>query len=99
MAALLTAAPLLAQNSESGAGNGGAAGTLPTTATAVEVTESPTVDGRLDEAVWQQAGAMTDFTQREPFDGQPASERTEVRVLFRPRHGGSRLRPERPRDA
>ncbi|MCY3613136.1 MAG: DUF5916 domain-containing protein [Gemmatimonadetes bacterium] len=82
MAALLTAAPLLAQNSESGAGNGGAAGTLPTTATAVEVTESPTVDGRLDEAVWQQAGAMTDFTQREPFDGQPASERTEVRVLF-----------------
>ena len=82
MAALFTAAPLFAQNSESGAGNGGAAGTLPTTATAVEVTESPTVDGHLDEAVWQQAGAMTDFTQREPFDGQPSSERTEVRVIF-----------------
>ena len=25
---------------------------------------------------------MTDFVQREPFDGQPASERTEVRMVF-----------------
>ena len=82
MAALLAAAPLFAQDSESGTAAGGAAGTLPTTATAVEVTESPTVDGRLDESVWRQAGAMTGFTQRVPFDGQAASERTEVRVIF-----------------
>ena len=82
MAALFPAAPLFAQNSEPGSGNGGSGGTLPTTATAVEVTESPTVDGRLDEAVWRQAGAMTGFTQRVPFDGQPASESTEVRVIF-----------------
>ena len=82
MAALLAAAPLFAQDSESGTAAGGSAGTLPTTATAVEVTESPTVDGRLDESVWRQAGAMTGFTQRVPFDGQAASERTEVRVIF-----------------
>ena len=36
----------------------------------------------LDEASWQQAAVMTGFTQREPMDGQPASERTEVRVVF-----------------
>ena len=82
MAALFPTAALFAQNSESGPANGGSGGTAPTVATAIEVAESPTVDGRLDEAVWQQAGAMTGFTQRVPFDGQPASERTEVRVIF-----------------
>jgi hypothetical protein len=51
-------------------------------ATATEVTASPSIDGRLDEAVWQQAPVMTGFTQREPMDGQPASESTEVRVVF-----------------
>ena len=74
--------PLSAQNADPGMTNGGNGGTVPTTATALEVTESPRVDGRLDEAVWRQAAAMTDFTQRLPSDGQPASEQTEVRVLF-----------------
>ena len=55
---------------------------MPATAIATEVTESPSIDGRLDEAVWQQAPVMTGFTQREPSAGQPASERTEVRVIF-----------------
>lgn len=39
------------------------------------------IDGRLDEAVWQGAG-MGDFIQRNPLDGKPASERTEVWVAF-----------------
>ncbi len=39
------------------------------------------VDGRLTEAVWQGAGT-DDFTQRNPLDGKPASERTEVWVAF-----------------
>ena len=83
-ALLLLAAfnPLSAQNADPGMTNGGNEGTVPATATAIEVTESPRVDGRLDEAVWRQAAAMTDFTQRLPADGQPASEQTEVRVLF-----------------
>jgi hypothetical protein len=40
-----------------------------------------TIDGRLDEPTWQGATALTGFVQRVPFDGQPASEQTEVRVL------------------
>src|SRR6266516_175020 len=40
------------------------------------------IDARLDEAAWAQAVPVTDFTQRDPHEGQPASERTEVRVLI-----------------
>jgi hypothetical protein len=40
-----------------------------------------TLDGRLDEPAWRAAPAATDFIQSEPFEGRPASERTEVRVL------------------
>lgn len=41
-----------------------------------------TVDGRLDEAVWQLAAPATDFTQQEPGEGQPATRRTEVRLVY-----------------
>ncbi|HEX8691374.1 MAG TPA: DUF5916 domain-containing protein [Longimicrobium sp.] len=40
------------------------------------------VDGRLDEAAWATAPAATDFVQQSPNAGQPATERTEARVLF-----------------
>ena len=67
-------------------GGGGSAGTgtagRPPVATAVRVLEAPVIDGLLDEEVWQQATPMTDFVQAEPLEGQPASERTEVRVLY-----------------
>ena len=36
----------------------------------------------LDEAVWSSAGLITDFVQQEPSEGAPASESTEVRVLY-----------------
>jgi hypothetical protein len=39
------------------------------------------VDGRLDEPDWLGAGPATRFTQLDPKEGEPASERTEVRVL------------------
>ncbi len=80
--AFLVAGPLLAQSSQSGSANGTSGGPVLMVATATEVTASPSIDGRLDEAVWQQAPVMTGFTQREPMDGQPASESTEVRVVF-----------------
>ena len=51
-------------------------------AVAVGVSDPPVIDGRLDDAAWARAAPMTGFTQREPRDGQPASERTEVRVVF-----------------
>ena len=82
LALLAAAGPLLGQNSPGGMTNGDSAGPMATTATALEVTESPRIDGRLDEAAWGRATAMTGFTQRVPEDGQPASERTEVRMLF-----------------
>ena len=40
------------------------------------------IDGRLDEPAWSQAEAATDFRQESPTEGAPASERTEVRVLY-----------------
>ena len=39
------------------------------------------LDGRLDEAEWARADSITDFTQRDPVEGEPASERTVVRFL------------------
>ena len=41
----------------------------------------PVIDGRVVEEVWRSAVAYTDFTQQDPSEGAPATERTEVRVL------------------
>ena len=50
-------------------------------------TESPvTVDGLLDEPIWDQAHEATDFIQLQPDKGAPASERTVVRILFDDRY-------------
>ena len=40
------------------------------------------IDGRLDEAAWSAARPVSDFTQSWPVADSPASERTEVRVLY-----------------
>ena len=40
------------------------------------------VDGLLDEAAWRDAPMASGFRQQEPFEGEPATEITEVRVLF-----------------
>src|SRR5688572_22108753 len=50
-------------------------------AVSAAVTAPPTVDGRLDEATWAGGQLVSGFTQREPTEGQPVSERTEVRIL------------------
>ena len=45
--------------------------------------QQPVIDGDvLGEELWQQVDIATGFQQTEPFEGQPASERTEVRVAF-----------------
>jgi hypothetical protein len=41
-----------------------------------------TLDGSLDEEVWRAAEPAAEFVQAEPHEGQPATERTEVRVAF-----------------
>jgi hypothetical protein len=40
------------------------------------------IDGRLDEAAWASAPVTDRFTQIDPDEGRPASQRTEVRVLY-----------------
>lgn len=40
------------------------------------------VDGRLEEAGWSRAVPITNFRQSEPHNGEPATERTEIRILF-----------------
>jgi hypothetical protein len=52
------------------------------TVAAGRVTTRIVIDGRLNEPDWQAAQAATDFVQRDPDEGQPATERTEVRILF-----------------
>ena len=68
-AACLTTSSLSAQNG-SRIGN----------ATFVE--DGPTIDGLIDDAVWARAQPITGFIQQEPVEGRPASEKTEVRILY-----------------
>jgi hypothetical protein len=49
---------------------------------AVPLEGTITLDGRLDEAAWEAAPVVTDFVQQRPAPGEPATERTEVRVLY-----------------
>jgi hypothetical protein len=53
-------------------------------ATVVRTADVPTIDGVLDERVWQQAALIDEFVQIEPAEGQPATEKTEVRLLYTP---------------
>ncbi len=49
---------------------------------AVRVRGTIRLDGRLDDEAWAQAPPVADFYQRERHEGLPATERTEVRVLY-----------------
>jgi len=51
-------------------------------AQAARVDHAPKLDGTLDDPLWQQATPITNFRQREPYEGQPPTERTEVRILY-----------------
>ena len=49
---------------------------------AVRVSEPIIMDGALNEEGWALAEPVTDFFQKDPREGAPASEATEVRILF-----------------
>lgn len=56
---------------------------LPKVANAIRVSQGEIqVDGRLDEAAWSRAIPTTDFVQKEPVEGAPPTERTEVRFVY-----------------
>src|SRR6266571_2776385 len=50
--------------------------------TAERVAQAPIVDGRLDEPIWATVPPVTTLYQREPTEGAPVSEPTEVRFLY-----------------
>ena len=50
--------------------------------TAVYIESKISIDGRLTEPAWATAQPATGFTQRDPSEGSPATEWTEVRVLY-----------------
>jgi len=75
-AALAFATPLLAQGAPP-------TPTLPPPRIAnAQPRSTPIVlDARLDEAAWQAVQPLTDFTQSQPNEGEPATQRTEIRFL------------------
>jgi Domain of unknown function (DUF5916) len=62
----------------------GAATDGPVSLRALRLTEGQPIriDGLLDEPVWTSPDVATDFLQREPDNGAPATERTEVRAAY-----------------
>jgi hypothetical protein len=78
-AALCTLPWIAAQAQNSGTSNSTAGrGSIRITRAASEIK----IDGVLDEPAWDSADSITEFRQQEPNEGQPASEKTIVRVLF-----------------
>src|SRR5258706_3524656 len=49
---------------------------------AIRITDTIKIDGLLDESAWSLVQPATAFLQQQPTEGAPASEGTEVRVLF-----------------
>jgi hypothetical protein len=49
---------------------------------ATYITTAPAINGVLDEQIWQEGEWIDDFTQNEPYNGRPASQRTEFKILF-----------------
>ena len=62
--------------------SGAPASTLPVSAVAARVDQAPRMDGTLSDPLWQQAVPLTNFRQREPHEGEPPTERTEVRIIY-----------------
>jgi hypothetical protein len=49
---------------------------------AVRIEHPPKLDGTLDDPLWESAHPITDFHQREPYEGQAPTEKTEVHILY-----------------
>src|SRR4051812_23820028 len=49
---------------------------------ATRATHAPVIDGHLNEEAWTTAVPISGFVQRDPDEGKPATEDTEVRILF-----------------
>jgi len=52
------------------------------TARAIPIETTIVVDGRLAEPAWNTAPVVGRFSQKDPREGEPATEQTEVRILY-----------------
>jgi hypothetical protein len=52
------------------------------TVRATRLTSAIEIDGRLDEAVYEEIPSMSDFIQNDPDEGAPATQKTEVWLFF-----------------
>ena len=43
---------------------------------------APKLDGTLNDPLWLDTKPITDFRQREPYEGETATEKTEVRIVY-----------------
>lgn len=78
--ALVPAAPLSGQTDQTSRSVTRTA--APRMVTAAPLTGAVRLDGRLDDPAWAAAAPATDFTQSWPSPGEPATFRTEARVLL-----------------
>jgi hypothetical protein len=44
--------------------------------------ERPIIDGRVDDGIWTTVQPFSAFVQQDPHEGEPATERTEIRFLL-----------------
>ncbi|MCH8286082.1 carbohydrate binding family 9 domain-containing protein, partial [candidate division KSB1 bacterium] len=49
---------------------------------AIKISNSPKIDGRLDDPVWSQVEFDDRFTQREPVEGAEPTEKTEIAIIY-----------------
>jgi hypothetical protein len=66
---------------------------------AVRVATPPVIDGDLSDPAWEGVPEFTDFTQSDPYDGQPATLRTSIRIVYDDHaiYFGAKMEdPERP---
>ena len=79
---VLAVSPAFGQSVPAG-GTETTAAAFPSTVAAPTVGAGPLLDGDvLGDPAWADVPAATGFVQTQPDEGQPATERTEVRVLF-----------------
>src|SRR5262249_34706368 len=55
-------------------------------ASAVQAERPPRMDGTLEDPLWRTAPVIGDFRQREPHETEPATQKTEVQILYDSRH-------------
>lgn len=85
LAFAVTAALLTGGSSEVGAQSVNppvvSADTLPARRLSSAEASAMRVDGLLSEAVWREASPISGFRQKEPTEGAPATEETEIRIV------------------